>query len=402
MVALHSVKLATGSGPYFGADIDHSHHAFVTECDANASGVCQNDGFNLIRFGESGQGALAKNYPYAYVDRKETAPYWKLAQQYTLADDMYMNDTASSFIAHQLLISGTVQLNAKESLTDQPPTTPWGCDAPPGTQAPVLFTDGKESFDGPFPCFTQYGTIADLLDAKNVSYLYYVYNYQAPHFDFSGAVWNGFDAIAKFRCAKFTPPDHCSGFGADWKPHISIPNTNIFSDLKAGKLSSVSWVIPTLFDSDHPASGCNGGPRWVTKVVNAVGTSKFWNSTAIIVLWDDWGGWYDPAPPSQISYTSLGFRIPLMVISPYAKPNNVSHTEYNYGSLLKFIEETFNLGSLGTTDSTANSLSDIFDFKQKPNVFQAAPLPPADACGEQQTQPGFTQKIIEHDGGIPE
>jgi phospholipase C len=223
-----------------------------------------------------------------------------------------------------------------------------------------------------------------------------------PHYDFSGAAWNGFDAIAKFRCASFKPPMDCAGQGADWKAHISTPNTNIFRDLKGGTLPSVSWVIPTIYNSDHPAAGCNGGPRWVTRVVNAIGTSKYWANTAVILLWDDWGGWYDPVPPPQTNYTSLGMRIPMILISPYAKPHFISETQYDYGSILRFIEDTFNLGSLGTTDATANSLADSFDTKQTPNTFKAAPVPHAASCANQETTPLQVRQIIEHDGGVPE
>ena len=105
IVTLRSVKLATGSLNE-GKDIDHSHHGFKVECNFNGK-VCQNDGFDLIRFGQAGTGLVAKLYPYAFVDRTETAPYWKLAHQYTLADKMFFTETASSFIAHQMLISGT-------------------------------------------------------------------------------------------------------------------------------------------------------------------------------------------------------------------------------------------------------------------------------------------------------
>ena len=393
MVTLHSVKLESNGSPSAGKDIDHSHRGFEIECAANKAKICQNDGFDLIHYGQSGGGVAAMTYPYAYIDRTETAPYWKLAQQYTLADEMFFTETASSFIAHQMLLSGTVRLNDKESLTDQPEVTPWGCDAPPHTPTAVIFTNGKVSeFGGPFPCFTQYGTIADLLDAANVSWQFYVDAMFStePHYDFSGAVWNGYDAIKKIR------------YGPDWKKNISIPNTNIFTDVKAGTLPAVSWVIPTLFDSDHPASGCNGGPRWVTKVVNALGTSQYWKNTAILLLWDDWGGWYDNVPPAQINYTSLGFRVPIVIISPYAKPGYVSHTQYDFGSILKFVEQTFGLGSLGTTDAPANSLADAFDFTQTPNTFHPAAIPHANSCADEQVDGSATRRLIEHDGGIPE
>jgi phospholipase C len=389
MVNLHSIRLASGGGPNFGVDIDHSHHAFEVECAANSQKVCQNDGFDLIRFGQSGQLLPAKLYPYAYIDRTDTKPYWNLASQYTLADKTFFDETASSFIAHQIIISGTVQINDHEALTDQPPTQPWGCDAPPGTQTPILLKNGKESPYGPFPCFT-YGTMADLLDAKGVSWLFYVDKAFGANSDFSGGVWNGYRAIHKIF------------YGPDWKTNISVPNTNIFTDIKGGKLPSVSWVIPSLYDSDHPASGCDGGPYWVTKVINALGTSPYWQNTAIILLWDDWGGWYDNVPPPQVNYTSLGFRVPMIVISPFAKPHNIAHTQYDFGSILKLMEQTFGLGSLGKDDATSNSMEDAFDFTQTPNTFKAAPIPKHMPCATRVTNPGGAAQVIEHDHGPPE
>jgi phospholipase C len=392
MVTLHSVRLESGGAPpsYAGTDIDHSHHGFETECDVNSAGVCQMDGFNLIRFGESGGGLKARNYPYAYVDRSETKPYWELAHQYTLGDEMFFTETASSFIAHQMLLSGTVAINDQSSVTDQPQNPPWGCDSFPGDDAPLLLKNGHEKFPGVFPCF-KWATIADLLDAKGVSWLYYVDSccVKTP-FDFSGGVWNGYRAIHKIF------------YGPDWKKNISSPNTNVFTDLKAGTLPAVSWVIPSLYDSDHPASGCNGGPWWVTKVINAIGTSPYWNNTAIVLLWDDWGGWYDNAPPAQINYTSLGFRVPIVVISPFARPGYISNTHYNFGSILKLIEQTFGLGSLGTTDSTATSMEDVFDFNQTPNKFKPAPLPHPEPCAMKLTNPKQIEDLIRRDGGVPE
>ena len=292
-----------------------------------------------------------------------------------------------------MLLSGTVRLNDRESLTDQPNTMPWGCDAPRhGTHTPVIFRDGHvDEFRGPFPCFTQYGTIADLLDAANVSWRYYVdaMFYNEPHYDFSGAVWNGYDAIKKIR------------YGPDWKRNVSIPNTNIFTDVTAGTLPAVSWVIPRLGDSDHPGSGCNGGPWWVTSVVNAIGASPYWENTAIILLWDDWGGWYDNAAPPQVSYTSLGFRVPMIVISPYAKPHYISHTPYDFGSILKFVERNFGLGSLGTTDATARSMEDAFDFTQSPATFHQAPLPHVNKCAKKAvTSEAVIEQILERDGPL--
>jgi phospholipase C len=394
MIHLHQVTLESSANPpYPGKDIDHSHRGFKVECHLDSADVCQMDGFDLIHYGESGGQGVARVYPYAYVKRSETKPYWDLAQQYTLADEMFFTETASSFIAHQMLISGTVRVSDRASVTDQPQETPWGCDSVVGDNAPLLFRNGYEHFDAIFPCF-KWATMADLLDAKKVPWLFYVDPCcQKKPFDFSGGAWNGYRAIHKIF------------YGPDYKTDISSPNTNIFADVKGGTLPALSWVIPSLYDSDHPASACNGGPLWVTKVVNAIGTSQYWKNTAVVLIWDDWGGWYDNAPPEQINYTSLGFRVPMIVVSPYAKPNYVSHTHYDFGSILKFAEHTFGLGSLGTTDATAPSMEGVFDFTQTPNAFKAAPLPHVMPCAHIVTNPKHgadgMKELIEHDGGPP-
>jgi phospholipase C len=369
-VPLHSVKLEYNGAPpeYVGQDICHTHQCFETECDPNASHICQMDGFDLVELGEGSSGAAAGFFPYAYVDRKETKPYWDFASQYTLADEMFFTETASSFIAHQMLISGTVRWNDHAWVTNQPLSPPWGCWSPPGDDAPLLYKDGRVGDFAAFPCF-KWATIADLLDAKGVSWLFYVDKAFGKGSDFSGGVWNGFAGIHKIY------------YGPDFKKNISSPNTNLFSDLKAGTLPSLAWVIPRLYDSDHPAAGCNGGPWWVTNVINAIGTSQYWKNTAIIVLWDDWGGWYDNVPPKFINYSSLGFRVPMMVISPYARPSYVSHTQYDFGSILKFIEQTYDLGSLGTTDATATSMVNAFDFTQTPLTFKPEPVPKRSSSG---------------------
>ncbi len=396
MITLHSVKLESNGEwqQLSGKDIDHSHHGFEIECAANSKHVCQMDGFDLIRFGESGGGAAAKRYPYAYVERSETAPYWKLAQQYALADHMFFTETASSFISHQMLLTGTVALNDHEWVTDQPQVPPWGCWSPKGDVAPILDRNGTEhALPGVFPCF-KWASIADLLDAKGVSWLFYVdknpdYG-RNKYGDFSGGVWNGYAAIHKIF------------YGPDFNKNMSIPNTTVFSDLAKGTLPAVSWVIPSLWNSDHPAGGCNGGPWWVTKVVNAIGTSQYWKHTAILLLWDDWGGWYDNVPPPFINYSSLGFRVPLIVISPYAKPGFISSTQYDFGSILKLVEQNFNLGSLGTTDESAASMEDMFNFAQTPTTFKPAPEPSALPCNKKTTNPKQDAELIKNDGGVPE
>ena len=394
-VKLTQVTLESSGVPGRGDDIGHEHSDFQLECDRDATGTCAMDGFDLIRSNVNGSGTFAKNYPYSFVKRSEIAAYWDFAKRYALADHMFFSDTAASFIAHQEIIAGTVRLNDQESLTDQPDGPIWGCDGVPNTQTPILRRDGREfkpsgSSHLPFPCFTEYSTMADVLDAKSVSWKYYVNSLNGSNPDPSAFTWNGFDAIKHVR------------YGHDWK-NVTSPNTKIFGDIAHGTLPSVSWLIPQLGDSDHPASGCNGGPWWVTKVVNAIGASPYWKNTAIVILWDDWGGWYDNVPPRHLNYTSLGFRVPMIVISPYAKPGYVSHKEYQFGSVLKLMEQTFGLGSLGTTDATSQSMTDVFDFTQTPAAYAREPLPSVRECGKTDVPIGPSMReVIEHDGGEPD
>ena len=136
--------------------------------------------------------------------------------------------------------------------------------------------------------------------------------------------------------------------------------------------------------------------------MNAVGKSAYWKNTAIVVMWDDWGGYYDNVPPPQLDYTSLGMRVPMIVISPYARPHYVSKTQYEFGSVLKFIEQNFGTASLGSTDARANSIGDIFNFSQKPTPFQPFNAPFGESYFMHQTGNTQNQQIIEKDGAPPD
>ncbi len=126
-------------------------------------------------------------------------------------------------------------------------------------------------------------------------------------------------------------------------------------------------------------AGTPYGPSWIASIVNAVGESPQWRSTAIVVVWDDWGGFYDNVPPPQRDFRGLGIRVGCLIVSPYVRPH-VSHTEYEFGSILKFVEETFGLrplglASAGYTDKRAQSIADSFDFTRRPRAFKKIPAP---------------------------
>jgi phospholipase C len=280
---------------------------------------------------------------------------------------MFQTKGSGSFTAHQELIAGGTVISPTKSLIDLPSRGPWGCDAPTpgpgdpdGTVTSYITTSGEFGFNkGPFPCLG-YKSLADLLDPNGLSWKYYV----PPMFakNSSGFLWNAFDAIRKVR------------YGPDWSTDDVSPETTVFKDIAVNQLPAVSWVIPCSRNSDH-ANGIDTGPSWVAGVVNAIGRSPAWKSTVIIVVWDDWGGYYDHVPPAFFdNQGGLGFRVPMLVISPYSKTvGYISHTQYEFGSIVKFIEDNWNLGNLGATDLRATSIANMFDFTKPPRPFVRIP-----------------------------
>ena len=360
-----------------GADVGHEYADFNAEWDNGKM-----DGFDLDVLGAPFW-SPAGTYPYQYVSPSEIAPYWAMAQQYALADNAFSTQKSSSFTAHQYLIAGTSAINSYESLVDLPTRSPWGCDAPGGTTTSLLTKTGSYLANtGPFPCMT-YHSLVDLLNAKGLTWRSYSPSLSSP----TGGIWNMFDVVANVRCASYSvasgsKPFQCNGTGPQWTTNISSPETNVLTDVPKGRLANVTWIVPDYQNSDHPGVTANTGPSWVASIVNAIGTNQtLWKSTAIIVVWDDWGGFFDHVPPPHLDYNGLGMRVPLIVISPYARiapgqtAGYVSHKQYEFGSILRFIEENWHLGRLGgtATDARANSIAGMFDFTQAPRPFTQIP-----------------------------
>ena len=131
--------------------------------------------------------------------------------------------------------------------------------------------------------------------------------------------------------------------------------------MKNGTLPSVSWITPTLADSDDSASGSDSGPAWVDSVVKAAKESRYWKDSAVVVS-GPIGADTRAGSAAVFAGISLGFRVPMLVISPYAKHSYVSHTQYEQASVLKFLEDNWKLGSLGSSEKRATSIADMFEF----------------------------------------
>jgi phospholipase C len=139
-----------------------------------------------------------------------------------------------------------------------------------------------------------------------------------------------------------------------------------YKDAKDGKLPQVSWVIPSGAVSEHPPAGVKEGMAYVTGLVNTVMEGPDWDTTAIFISWDDWGGFYDHVPPPQVDQYGLGIRVPGLVISPYARQNYIDHNTYSFESWLKIVEERFDVHPMTARDTNALDMTAAFDFSQKP------------------------------------
>lgn len=350
-IALRSLGLATGW------DIGHDSSNYYLACDGvgRLPGThCKMDGFNEEYLSCGGPHTPFPcphpNPQYAYVPRREVRPYFDLASQYVLADRMFpSNFDGSSFISHQYFIAG------QASSSVDYPIAEWGCDGGPQDTIGTI-TQLRAPSKRIQACFGN-RTLGDELDGAKVTWRYYATGLERP-----GGIWSAYQAIRHIR------------YGPDWKDHIVSPPTRFFKDVESGRMPSVSWITPTCANSDH--AGCNSGhgPDWVASLVNAVGKSPYWSSTAIFVVWDDYGGWYDHVPPPHVDYDGLGMRVPLIVVSPYAKRGYVSHVRYEHGSILRFVEDRFGLARLAATDERASSpATDCFDFHQAPRRFHPIP-----------------------------
>jgi phospholipase C len=157
--------------------------------------------------------------------------------------------------------------------------------------------------------------------------------------------------------------------------------SDFYSRAKAGTLPAVSWIVPQVADSEHPPGLVSQGQRYVTTIVNAVMKSKDWNSTAIFLSWDDWGGFYDHVQPASVDANGYGLRVPALVISPYARKGYIDHQTLSHDAYLKFIEDDFLHGQRldPATDGRPDSRPDVrekmsalgnlvkdFNFKAKP------------------------------------
>jgi phospholipase C len=364
-------------------DDSHTHSSFLAMWDNGKM-----DGADLIPLDKCPKVCVTPaNRPFNYVQASDIQPYYTLAETYAFSDRMFQTNQGPSFPAHQFIISGTSapsppgqpnsNLFVADNQTGGPDPTITGCLSAAGEY--VLLIDpanpdpNTNETQPIFPCF-DHPTATDLLDAQGISWRYYAWS--------PGFLWTGPDAIRHICGPSPGTPNATACTGTDWQSSVVINSAQVLTDIQNNHLAGVSWVTPSIPQSDHSGDlTTTEGPSWVASIVNAIGSSSYWSNTAIIITWDDWGGWYDHVAPPVINSYEYGFRVPLIVVSPYAKAAYVSHQVNDFGSILKFIEEVFSLPNVAPgaappyADALSNTadLSDLFDFSQTPLTFHTVP-----------------------------
>jgi phospholipase C len=270
------------------------------ECAHKAFDQGKMDGF---------QKAEGSNQTFGYYDSRDIPYYWSLAKNYTLFDNYFTSVLAASFPNHLYLIAGR-----SGGITGRWPT-------------------GVLNFP----------TIFDQLDHHHVQWRYYAGGY--PYV-------NGWNPLPAFN--NYTHNHWARNMG---------DSSRIFTDLKERTLAAVTYVLPATDDSsEHAPYALGTGQDWVKSVISSVQSSSYWSSTAILLTWDDYGGWYDHVAPPQVDGYGYGFRDPLIVVSPFAKHGYIDHTLADHTSILKFVETVFNLRSLDARDKFAYDLMNSFNL----------------------------------------
>jgi len=343
-----TVPLTQGIPDALPRDIVHSYARALDDYNDGAM-----DGF--------GYSPWAAKAAYTVAERKNVPTYWRWAERYVLGDRFFASVNGPSFPNHLFTIAAQ-----SGGTHDNPRPNPaavnqagsgfrkvWGCDARSGQTVEVVNEEGYIS-QVP-PCF-DFQTEGDLLNGKHVPWAYYSASYVQK-----GYIWSAYDAIGHIRKTN------------QWQEHV-FPTDQLIDDIDDGRLPPVTWVTPRYQLSDHPEYSICWGENWTAEVVNAIMRGPQWKDTAIFLTWDDWGGFYDHVVPPQVDEFGLGIRVPLIVISPYAKQGFVDHTTGEFSSVLKFIEMNWDLPALTRRDRSASDLSEAFDFAQEPRPPEPVPL----------------------------
>src|SRR5208337_1721682 len=263
------------------------------------SGIEVIDGGKMDLFDINYGGNVGDYLAFTQMSPNDIPNYWTYAQKFVLADAMFSSLHGPSFPNHLYTIAGQSNNAVSVPLIVDPTSAGWGCDSVSPLTVEFLQSDGSLA-EGP-PCF-DIQTLGDILDDNQISWKSY-----SPVYGAKGYQFNAYDYIKHIR------------FGANWSAHMG-DETKFDSDAMSGNLPTVAWLTSPNERSEHPEYSTCYGENWTVDRINSIMQGPDWNSTAIFLTWDDFGGFYDHVAPPSLDQFGLGPRVPLIIISPYAKP----------------------------------------------------------------------------------
>jgi phospholipase C len=307
------------------------------------------DRFDLIVGGNMNGNLLA----YSQFYQKDIPNYWSYASTFALGDGMYSSISSGSYAGHLYTMGATSVGVVDDPVSLSNGGIGWGCDAIAGTTAPTITDTDPEVVQAPYPCFNV-NALANELQNAGVSWKSY-----APTSEDSGYLWNSLRSFSQIFDTSL------------WQSNVVRPGEFV-RDAMSHHMPAVSWLVANVPESEHPVDSVCRGENWTVQQINAIMQGPNWNSTAIFIVWDDFGGFYDHVPPPSQDLYGYSIRLPFIIVSPYAKQTvygkqgYVTHSTYELSSVLRFIEERFGVAPLTSRDATANDILDAFDFSQRP------------------------------------
>ncbi len=338
------------------------------------------DRFDLI------PGSMGGQLNMVQASEEDIPNYWRLAREFVLFDNFFSSLHGPSFPNHLYTIaaqSGGSQDNPHtfpdspdaplvdpclssmscpfpgepglepSDITpfEDPRSAVWGCDSDRKSKVAILDQEGE--VEEIYPCF-DFPTLGDELSEAGVSWK--MYAPPAPddpdHLQ-NGYQWTAYDAIRHIRDSD------------EWREHV-VPTEQFVEDARSGRLPAVSWVSIPIGVTEHPPWPICDGENWTVSLIQALAAGSQWSHSAMFITWDDFGGFYDHVAPMQIDRFGLGFRVPMVVVSPYARRGFIDHSRAEFSSVLKFIETNWNLEALTDRDADSIDMTQMFDFEQRP------------------------------------
>jgi phospholipase C len=262
-----------------------------------------------------------------YYDDRDLPYYWNLVDEYVLFDRFFSSAAGGSFINHMYWVAGT------------------GVDRRPVERG-----------------LDEYVTIFDRLQEAGVEWKFYVQNYEP------GLTYRTVDEYPSDRAAQvvWVPILNFDRFLDDPELNGRIVDLDEYwLDLERGTLPAVAYIAPSG-PSEHPPGSLMAGQRFVRSLIQGLMRSSAWETSALLVTYDDWGGWYDHVPPPVVDADGYGFRVPAFLVGGHARRGHIESTTLDYASILRFIEDNWALEPMADRDRDANSIAGAFDFSQPP------------------------------------